>query len=72
MCQGISQLTTFVDGTRSFRSYMAGDSSRERELLTQFLQSIHIFSDIWIYLAVGTFQISIGNKEVSAVSRTGN
>ena len=51
---------------------MAAYSSREGELLAKLGQSFLILSYIRIYLAVGSFQIGIGNKEVAAVSRSGN
>ena len=72
MCQRITKLTTFVDGTWCLRCYVAGDSTWEGELLTQLLQTIHILTNVRIYLAVGTFQIGVCYEEVSAVSRTRN
>src|SRR5919199_4191511 len=50
----ITQFTAFVDGTRSFRSNVAGNATREGELLEQFLHPRSVLGNVGVVLAVGT------------------
>ena len=72
MSDGVTKLTTLVDGTRSFRCYVAGDTAGEGELLIQSLQAFDILRNVGIYLAVSTLKVRVCNKEVSAVARAGD
>ena len=72
MGDGVSQLAALIDRTGSFRRHMAGDATGERKLLAQTLQTRNVLADIGVYLAIGTFQIGIGNEEVAAVTRAGD
>src|ERR1700730_4515597 len=58
----VSQLAALVNRTGSFRSHMAGNSTRERKLLKQFSQSILVLRNTWIDFAVSPFQISVSNE----------
>ena len=71
MSDTISKLTAFVDGTWCFRCAVTGNTARERKLFEHFLHTVFIFTDVWIYFAVASFQICIGNIEITAVSGTG-
>ena len=71
MSDGVTKLATFINGTRCFRCAVAWDSAWEGELFEHFLHTFLILADVRINFAVGTFQIGIGNHEVSAMSRTG-
>ena len=71
-CMGdrISKFTTFIDGTRRLRCTVARNSAREGELFEHLSHSFGILADVRIYFTVRTFQVCIGNLEVSAMSRT--
>ena len=64
----IPQLTAFVNRTGRFGCRMARNASRERKLREQFFHPLFIFRNIWVKLAVGSFQIGIGHKRRTAVS----
>ena len=70
MAQRIAQLAAFVDRSRRLRRGMARDSTRKRELQKQLLQARLILADVGINLAVGAFQIGVGNYRGTAVPRT--
>src|ERR1700688_469880 len=69
---GVAELAAFVDGTWSFGSDMAGNSTRERKLLEQPPESVFRLRNAGIKLAVGAFQISVGNQPGTSVSRACN
>src|ERR1700722_10280321 len=69
---GVSELAAFVDRTGSFGSDMAGNSARKRKLLEQPPEPIFRLRNAGIKLAVGAFQISVGNQPGTSVSRACN
>ena len=71
MSDGVTKLATFINGTRCFRCAVAWNSAWEGELFEHFLHTFLILADVRINFAVGTFQIGVGDHEVSAMSRTG-
>ena len=71
MSDGVTKLATFINGTRCFRCAVAWDSAWEGELFEHFLHTFLILADVRINFAVRTFQISVGDHEVSTMSRTG-
>ena len=72
VCDGVAQLTAFVDGARSFGCNVAGDAAGEGELLEQLLHALFITADVGVNFRVGAIQVSVGNKEVSSVARAGD
>ena len=72
MREGVAELAAFVDGAGSFRRNVAGDAARERELLAQLLQAVHILADVRVNFAVCALQIGVRHKEVASVARAGN
>ncbi len=70
MGQRIAQLPTFMDGTRSFRSGVAGNPSGEGELLEQLSHSFFILLNAGIELGVSSFQVGVGHHAGATVSRT--
>ena len=71
MGNGIAKLTALVDGTRSLRSTVARNAAGEGELLEHFLHAFLVLADVRINFTIRTFQISVGDQEVSAMSWTG-
>src|ERR1700693_2885093 len=67
---GVAELAAFVDRTGSFGSNMAGNSARERKLLEQPSESVFRLRNAGIKLAVGAFQISVGDQ--AGTSMTGS
>ena len=67
----VTQLTALVDGARSLRRTVARNAAREGELLEHLLHAFLILADVRIYLAVASIQISVGDQEVAAMTRTG-
>ena len=68
---GVTQLAALIDGTRGLRSNMACDAAWEGELLEQALHALQVLAYVRVNFAVGAFQIGVCNKEVAAMSRTG-
>ena len=68
MHQRVTELAALVDGSRRFRSCVTGDAAREGELPKQTSQTIGIPTDIGIDLAVGAFQIGIGDDAGAAMA----
>ena len=67
----ISKFSTLIDRTWCFWSTVTRNSAWEWELLKHFLHTFLILADVRINFTIRTFQISVGNQEVSAMSRTG-
>jgi len=51
---------------------MAGNAAGKRELLEKLLHPGFILADIRINLAIGSFEVSIGNQRRTAVTGTGD
>src|SRR6202011_1654265 len=68
----IPQLAALVDRSRALRRCMAGNSSWKRKLNKQLPQPGLILADVWIDLAVGALEISVGHDGRAAVPRAGD
>src|ERR1700686_1580406 len=53
-----------------FRSDMARNAARKRELLEQFPKALFVLWDVRINFAVSAFQIGVGDQSRPAMSRT--
>src|ERR1700687_3562078 len=67
----IAQLAALVDRARALRRCMAGNSSWKRKLNKELPQPGLIRADVWIDLAVGALEISVGHHGMAAVLRAG-
>ena len=72
MRDGIAQFSSFVDGPRGLGRDVAWNPTGERKLFEQFLHPLYIPRDVRIDLAIGPFQIGVGDKAGTAVTRTGD
>jgi hypothetical protein len=68
--QRITEFAAFMNGARSFRRYMAGNSVRPGELAKQPLQPIPAALDRRITLGVRSFEIAVRHDARAAVART--
>ena len=57
MRETVAKLATFMDGAWRFRSNVAADMARERELLEELLHAFRIFALVWIDLGVSALEI---------------
>src|SRR5262249_55184150 len=64
-------LATLVDRARCFRSAMAADPARKRELLEQLPQSVEILGNVAIDLRIGAFKIDVGDQGWCAMAGPG-
>jgi hypothetical protein len=69
---GVTKLTTFVNTSRSFRSRVTADASRERELLEEALQALSILRLVRVDFGVDSFEVGVGNDARGTVARTGD
>ena len=67
--QRITKLATFVNRPGSFGRDMAGNSARERKLFEEPLHALSGLRNLRIVLAVGAFQIGIGNDPGATMTR---
>ena len=72
MAERVAELPALVNRSRRGRRYMAGDSTRKRELLEQLLQPGFVLSDIRIHLAPRSLKIHIAHDRWPAVTGTGD
>ncbi len=70
--EGIAKLAALVDGARRFGCDVTWNSARKRELREEALHPLLVAGDVRVYLAVGTFQISVGDQCRPSVSRSGH
>src|SRR5262249_45664664 len=68
MAEGVAEFPTFMDASGGFGSNVARDAAGEAELLEQLLHPLHILADVWVHLAVGPFQVGMGNQGRAAMS----
>ena len=61
-----------MNGARSFRRRVAGNSSGKGELFEQSLYALFILRDVRIKLAVAALQVRIRNHSGAAVAGTSN
>lgn len=61
-----------MDRPRSLRSHVAGDAAGEGELPEQLAQPVRVFFDAGVHLAVGAFEIGVGNQSGPTVARSGD
>ena len=69
VAQGVAQLAAFVDAARGLRGDVAGDAAGEAELLEQPLHPLRVLADVRIDLAVGAFEVGVGDQRRAAVPR---
>jgi len=69
MAQGVTKFTAFVDAPRRLGRDVAGDATREAELLEQPLHALRVLANIGVDLAVGPFQVGMRDQGGPAVPR---
>ena len=69
MAQRIAEFAAFVDAARRLRRDVAGNAAGEAELLEQPLHSLCVLADVRIDLAVGAFEVGVGDQRRAAVPR---
>ena len=70
--QGVAELAALVDGAGRLRRDMAGDAAGEGELPEQRPQPVLVLADRGVHLAVGAFQVGVGDQPRAAVARAGH
>src|SRR6185503_10803813 len=68
VAQRVAQFAAFVNAAGCFRRNVARDAPWEAELLEQPSHSLRVLADIRIQLAVGAFEIGVGDKRRPAMS----
>ena len=68
----VPQLAALVHRARGLRRDMAGNPAGERELGEETLHALLVRGDIRVDLAVGPFEIGVGDQAGPAVPRTGD
>ncbi len=69
VAQGVAELAALVDAARRLRGDVAGNAPREAELLEQLLHPLRVPADLRIDLAVGPFEVGVGDHRRAAVPR---
>src|ERR1035441_7633685 len=72
MAQRIAQLATLVDGARTLRRCVAGNSSGKGKLREQLPKAGLILTDVGINLAVSALQVGVADHRRAAVPRAGD
>src|SRR5262245_9034192 len=72
MRQGVAKFAPLVNRTRSFRSNVAGNATRERKLGEQPFHSSLVLRDVRINLGVSALQIRVGYQARPAMSWPGD
>ena len=67
MAQRIAQLAALVNRARALRRCMAGNSSGKRKLSKELLKPGLVLADVWIDLAIGALEISVGDDGRAAM-----
>ena len=70
--EGIAEFAAFVDRAGRFGGDVAGDAAGERELREEPLHALLVLGDLRIDLAVGSFEIGVGDQRRSAVAGAGD
>ena len=68
MHECVAELTAFVDRAGCFRRDVARDPTGKRELAEELAQTFLVLTDVGVHLAVGSFEIRVGNEARTAVS----
>ena len=69
VAQGVAELAALVDAAGRLRGDVAGDAAGEAELLEQPLHPLGVLADVRIDLAVGAFEVGVGDQRRAAVPR---
>ncbi len=69
VAQGVAELAALVDAARRLRGDVAGDAAGEAELLEQPPHPLRVLADLRIDLAVGPFEVGVGDQRRAAVPR---
>ncbi len=72
MGQRITQLSSFVNGSRRFGSHVAADTAGKGELPKQLFHAFGIFTQIGVELAVTAFQPGVGDQPGPAMTGAGD
>ena len=72
MTERITQLAALVDRARTLWRCVARNASRKRKLNKELPQPGLVLADVWIDLAVGALEISVGHDGRAAVSGAGH
>src|SRR5262245_50574976 len=67
----VSELSAFVYGPWRFWSYVARNATRERELREEALHTRLVLGDVWVNLAIGTFEVGVSDEARPAMSGAG-
>ena len=67
VAQRVAELAAFVDAAGRLRGDVAGDAAGEAELLEQPLHPLRVLADVRIDLAVGAFEVGVGDQRRPAV-----
>ena len=69
MHECVPELTAFMDRAGSFRRDVARDPTGKRELAEELAQAFLVLTDVGVHLAVGSFEVRVGDETRTAVSR---
>jgi hypothetical protein len=65
----IPEFAALVDAARRLRRDVAGNPAGEAELLEQPLHPLRVLTDVRVELAVGAFEVGVGDQRRPAVAR---
>src|ERR1043166_533711 len=68
--EGVPQLAALVNGARRLGGNVTRNTAGEAELLEQVPHPVRVLADAGIDLAVGAFEVRVGNQPWPTVSRT--
>ena len=68
----VAKFAALVDRPRCLRRHVARDAARKRELGEQALHAVFVGGDVGINLAVGPFEIGVGDKSRPTVAWAGD
>ena len=69
---GVAELAALVHRPGGLRRHVAGNAAREGELGEQALHALLVLGDVRVHLAVGAFEVGVGDQAGSAVPGSGD
>ena len=69
MRERVTEFAAFVDRTGRLGRHVTRDPARERELAEQLAHPVRVLADARVDLAVGAFQVGVGNDRRTTVAR---
>src|SRR5262245_36766650 len=58
----VSELAALMHRAWCLGSYVAGNTSRERELGEESRHALYVLGDVWVHFAIGSLKVGIGDQ----------